>query len=91
MLAGCGPDSDLSDLAGPPEPEPVVCSEPFERKVATRQVVGFYPGWKHGVLPPSEIRWDKLTRVIYAFALPRPDGSLEGASDPRKDGIALGY
>ena len=64
--AGCS-----GDVTGPSEPEPAVCTDTFQRKSFTHQVIGFYPAWKHDLLPVSQIRWDQLTRVIYAFATPR--------------------
>lgn len=59
------------------ESEPVVCTVPFTPKSTTHEVVGFYPWYRHESLPPAEIRWDKLTRVIYAFAVPTADGTLD--------------
>lgn len=53
------------------------CAGAFERKAFKHHVIGFYPAWKHDVTPVSQIRWDLLTRVIYAFAIPRDDGSLD--------------
>jgi GH18 family chitinase len=63
-----------------PEPdnyltEPV-CQEPFTPKSFTYHVIGFYPSYKHEVLPISEIEWDRITRVVYAFAYPNADGTL---------------
>ncbi|MDE2826956.1 MAG: glycoside hydrolase family 18 protein [Bacteroidota bacterium] len=59
----------------------------FERKATEHQVIGFYPGYKHDVLPISQIRWDMLTRVIYAFAIPETDGSLNVAHLTRLDSL----
>lgn len=59
----------------------------FDRKVTGHQVIGFYPGYKHDVLPISQIRWDMLTRVIYAFAIPRTDGSLDVGDLSRLDSL----
>ncbi len=72
--AGCSGDANVT---GPPEPEPEVCTDTFERKAFAHHVIGFYPAWKHDVLPVSQIRWDKLTRVIYAFAIPQSTGALD--------------
>jgi len=74
------------DVAGP---DPVTCSDnTFQPKSSTHEVIGFYPAGKHAVLPVSNIRWDKLTRVIYAFAIPRPDGTLDVSSLTRADSLA---
>ncbi len=62
-----------------------ICS--FERKAGEHQIIGFYPSAKHNVLPVSQIRWDMLTRVIYAFAIPRTDGSLDVAHLSRLDSL----
>ena len=59
----------------------------FERKAGEHQIIGFYPAAKHNVLPVSQIRWDMLTRVIYAFAIPRTDGSLDVAHLSRLDSL----
>ncbi len=72
LSSGCGNDS-LTEPAGL---EPTVCTETFEPKQFDHEVIGFYPSWKHGVLPVSRIRWDAFTRVIYAFGLPTPGGQL---------------
>ena len=55
------------------------CTGISERKAFTNHVIGFYPAGKHDVTPISQIRWDFITRVIYAFAIPRADGSLDVA------------
>ena len=64
--AGCSGDTNVTGL---PEPEPAVCTDTYQRKSFAHHVIGFYPAWKHDVLPVSQIRRDKLTRVIYAFAV----------------------
>ncbi|MQY79597.1 MAG: hypothetical protein GH151_10470 [Bacteroidetes bacterium] len=53
-----------------------LCKDTFTPKPYTYSVVGFYPSWKHDVLPISSIKWDKITRVVYAFASQNLDGSL---------------
>jgi len=53
-----------------------VCQGTFTPKPYTYSVVGFYPSWKHDVLPISSIKWDKITRVVYAFASPNLNGTL---------------
>ena len=57
-----------------------VCDSSFTPKTYSSQVVGFYPSWKLDVMPMTGIRWDKLTRIIYAFALPNTDGTIETGS-----------
>ncbi len=66
---GCAPVAEHEVLSR--------CAGTLDRKAFTHHVVGFYPAWKHDVTPISQIRWDLLTRVIYAFAVPRADGSLD--------------
>ena len=68
--AGCSGNKNITDIG----PDP--CNDGFQRKAFDHHVIGFYPNWKHDVLPVSRIQWDKLTRVIYAFAIPNTDGSL---------------
>ncbi len=53
-----------------------LCSSPFIPKSYDRQIVGFYTSWREDVLPPDSVRWDKLTRIIYAFARPNADGTI---------------
>ena len=52
------------------------CSENFIPRSYNRQVVGFYPSWKQDVMAQGQIPWDKLTRIVYAFAQPNTDGTL---------------
>ena len=53
-----------------------VCSEIFTPKNYEYHVVGFYPYYRQNSLPISSISWEKLTRIIYAFARPNADGTL---------------
>lgn len=53
-----------------------VCSSPFIPKSYDCQVVGFYPSWTSGVMSVQDIPWDKLTRIVYAFAEPNADGTI---------------
>lgn len=53
-----------------------VCTTPFTPKSYTTQVVGFYPYYRHETLPVESIQWDKITRIIYAFAEPNANGTL---------------
>lgn len=52
------------------------CRSLFIPKTYDYQVVGFYPFWEHDVMPVKSIPWEKLTRVIYCFAIPNADGTL---------------
>lgn len=69
LLAAC-----RSPLVEQEEPDPVVCRVPFQRKPVDTKVVGFYPSYKHENLAPSAIDWGRITRVVYAFALPTATG-----------------
>jgi chitinase len=56
------------------------CTLSFTHKKADYQVVGFYPSWAQDVLPVSAIPWDKLTRIVFAFAIPNADGTINTGS-----------
>ncbi len=84
LLAAC----DSEQTTAPPEP--TVCTDTFQRRDATLEVIGFYPSWKHDVLPVRDIRWDALTRVIYAFAIPGPRGQLDVSSLTQVDALVAG-
>lgn len=68
-LAGCSTTVEEDPDMG--------CTDNFVPKTFDHHVIGFYPAYKHSVLPVSDIRWDLLTRVIYAFAIPQTDGTLD--------------
>jgi GH18 family chitinase len=72
FLTGCEKNGQPEDqyLEGPD------CEEAFTPKASDYQVVGFYPSWKQGVMPVRSIPWEKLTRIIFAFAIPNADGTL---------------
>jgi len=53
------------------------CTSTFVPKEYTYQVVGFYPSWRHDILPIDSIKWEKITRVVYAFAYPRTNGTID--------------
>ncbi len=53
------------------------CTSTFVPKDYTWQVVGFYPSWKHDVLPIDSISWDRITRIVYAFAYPTVTGGVD--------------
>jgi GH18 family chitinase len=52
------------------------CEGSFIPKDFDHEVIAFYPSYRHASLPVSEIQWDKITRIVYAFAKPNADGSL---------------
>lgn len=47
------------------------------------KVVGYYPGWSSDALPPSEVPYDKITHLNFAFLEPQSDGTvvLSSSSD----------
>lgn len=55
------------------------CRSSFIPKASGYQVVGFYPFWKEDIMPVSDIQWDKLTRIVYAFAIPNKDGTINSS------------
>ncbi|MEL6675704.1 MAG: glycosyl hydrolase family 18 protein [Bacteroidota bacterium] len=68
----------------PPAPQPednlppmVLCEENFTPKGHPHQVIGFYPSYRETSLPLADLRWDHLSRIVYAFALPRTNGTLD--------------
>lgn len=60
------------DLA-PPEKIPDEALSPVRQE--GYKVVGYFPSWK-AESSQSKLRYDVLTHVIYAFAIPTADGSL---------------
>ena len=52
------------------------CSQKYKKKSYQKEVIVFYPSWKQHELAVHDIPWDKITRLIYAFAAPNQDGSL---------------
>lgn len=76
ITSSCQKNEDIEDIYL----EQPVCETPFTPKAFDRQVVGFYPSWKLSAMPMSAIPWDKLTRIIYAFAEPNTDGTLNTGS-----------
>lgn len=57
-----------------------LCGGIFHPKQIDYKVVGFYPSYRHETLPVSSIQWDKITRIVYAFAIPNADGTLNTGS-----------
>ena len=56
------------------------CTLSYIHKTSAYQVVGFYPSWSQDILPVSAIPWDKLTRIVFAFAIPNADGTINTGS-----------
>lgn len=52
------------------------CSKKYKKKSYQKEVIVFYPSWKQHELAISDIPWNNITRIIYAFAAPNEDGSL---------------
>jgi chitinase len=52
------------------------CKSSFIPKAYDYQVVGFYPSWATDIMTVRDIPWAKLTRVVYAFAEPNTDGTI---------------
>lgn len=83
-------DMDVEDYLDAP-----LCTGSFVPREYDHLVVGFYPYYRHSTLPISDISWEKITRVIYAFATPNADGTLNtsnltGISELVKEGHAHG-
>ena len=72
ILGACSKD-DVIDDDYLDEP---VCTEAFIPKSFEHEVIAFYPYYRHNTLPVEQIRWEKITRIIYAFARPNVDGTL---------------
>jgi chitinase len=72
LLISCSKDGNEID---PYLKEPI-CYGSFNPRLSDYQVVGFYPYYKREVLPFSDIPWEKITRIVYAFAIPNQDGTL---------------
>ncbi len=53
------------------------CDNHFEGKPFNKEIIAFYPSWRMNKLPIKSIPWQHLTRIIYAFAAPLENGSLE--------------
>ena len=73
QLNGCKNESDQNDLYL----DKPLCNNKFIPESRQFKVVGFYPSWRTGSLPVSQIKWDKISRIVYAFATPNADGTLD--------------
>ncbi|MBS6953467.1 MAG: hypothetical protein KH230_09555 [Enterocloster asparagiformis] len=58
--------------------EPDAAGQPADN--AGLKVVGYYPDWKG--YQPEKLHFDVLTHVVYAFAIPTPDGDLLPLEQP---------
>lgn len=56
-----------------PAPSPIPAIDPTVGKRADFKVVGYYPAWKEDT---RKLRYDVLTHVNYAFAIPTQEGGL---------------
>jgi len=56
---------------------------------SAQDIIGYYPSWKWEVMPLSQIPFDKLTCINYAFFRPLPDGTIVG-KDSVGDKMILG-
>lgn len=75
MLNSCS--KELDDPPFDPYLTEPACTSSFVPKAYTYHVVGFYPSWRHNDLPIDSIKWDRITRIVYAFAYPNADGSVD--------------
>lgn len=74
LLSGSCKKDDISNDSYLDKP---VCSTSFIPKSHDFQVVGFYPSWAESLMPLASVPWDKLTRIVYAFATPNSDGTID--------------
>ena len=56
--------------------------------VFSQRVIGYYPQWVLGNLPPSEIDFNVVTHVIHSFAWPNEDGSISSYDGMFGSGIS---
>ena len=61
----------------------------YKKKSYQKEVIVFYPSWKQHELAIHDIPWDKITRIIYAFAAPNEDGSLNTSNLKRLSPLVL--
>jgi len=75
LLAGC--------LSASPVPKPTLIkgATVTQRPPETFRIIGYAASWDTVV---SEIQFDKLTHINYAFLLPKPDGTFEDVDRPDK-------
>jgi len=81
FMVSCNKDDDV-DPGQQEEPEEIiyltkpVCSESFTPKSGKTNVIGFYPSYRHEALPIEDIRWEKITHIVYAFATVNSNGTI---------------
>lgn len=59
---------------------PIEADVPRDTELTDFKVVGYYPDWKPDKL--GLVDFGVVTHVCYAFAIPRPDGSLQDLEHP---------
>lgn len=74
LLSGCPPERTI------PFPTPPQATM-FASPPSTFRIIGYAPEWDSVV---SEIQFDKLTHINYAFLLPKADGTFESLEQPEK-------
>lgn len=75
---GSADDATAQSTAG--DNIPVQASVFQDTELTDFKVVGYYPSWKPDKL--SCVDFSIVTHVCYAFAIPRPDGSLKDLDNP---------
>ncbi len=60
--------------------EEMPCDDNFERGEVDKEIIGFYSSFREKHLTIEDIPFQYLTRIIYAFAEPLEDGSLNVSS-----------
>lgn len=75
------PGTDISDLELPDASESHrAVSKPMPDVISGLKVVGYYPDWKG--YQKQKLQFDVLTHVVYAFAIPTPEGGLRPLEHP---------
>jgi chitinase len=70
LILTCATDGCAFQIRQPPSGRPIPVS-------SERWSLGYWTPWGDPPLPPAAIEWDALTHVVYAWALVRPNGSLD--------------
>ena len=68
----------LPDMSAAEKDAPEVKAEPID--LGDIKVVGYFPSWKPG--EAKNIRYDVITHVVYAFAIPTAEGGLRPLDEP---------
>ena len=79
---GCAgsPDTPAQTLGAVPNSSKV-------QAVTPQRVIGFYPAWKRMQFKVTQIPWNKLTHLAYAFAIPTADGRIDMSTAPDLDKV----